>query len=1284
AISQFALASICSIALWDYERLILEHFPHIHKVKCIPHATETSFYEPGHTLTVVVPHLQSEYAINPFQPRVDKNTLDKITSVATSKGTFVKKLTPPPVDGLKSVTKELKLNTISPKVAELQKNLTYLGYQISETEFKMKTLGKTTTKALTTLQKANGIAITGHYDKATKKIVNRLIESANPSAVSTHRYRIRGSVRDQLWQRKNEMVIKIQELILEKEGDTVLGAKKVFLNGFFDIPYDAPVNPTNGQVKDNFHLVVKLFTAADQINPVATQKHFNVKEIHWVNFTGSSNPDGTPNYDGKYLGASQYEETGAALQKAIGNKSITELKETAGEKLISQISLQTGLSTDEIMCHVLASLVAKAVNIANPLSPELFYAFICQNLPPDLPGDLLRGTSDWETIAQLTELTSSGIAFLENAMQLQAIDNAVAQNLVSQKIKINRAAILQSLATLKTNFTLNKPILVGNGNLKSLLDISTVSNGDYDAVANVFIASKGINTNFWTSMKDLEAQVGAGAIADLTTTVEIANLAKNHTPTIEFIKNNTGPGKKFKIVSDVAKLDQAEIVSLINANGKKVPDNMPGNTVEEKVANFAAAIKTRSNFLHPAVSLVAATKKINPNAIPNINAVEQFIDEQKDLNFREDNIDKYIKVKSLHIDAPTKAAIKLTQRIQKLTTNPVAGSALLDERIHSSMQLYFMGNEKVKTLLSAKGVEDKHIHHLYESSKMQYMKILARITDFRREMYRDTPVSIISPTYTADEIQNALGDIPDLETLFGSLDYCECDHCKSLYGPAAYLTDMLRFLKTHLSTDPARTVKDILFYRRPDIGNIKLNCVNTNSSLPYIDLVCEILENNLIGNKNFVYQTTLSQKELRAIPENIQPAAYTELAGKDYPMNGSFNLWREEARTYLNYLRVPRYELMEAFQNKINPAAKTPDDSTIAAEYFKLSWKENDLITNSRPAAVDQTRYWGFDTNQNKMAVSLFMKRSKLTYYEVLELLMIGFVNDPAINRSTIERNLETCDTDKQSINNLTLAKFDLMHRFIRLWRKSGWKMWELDLLLRNPKIGNNLIDRDALIKLKLFKQLQEKLKLPFEILLAFYSDISREIRIKPDKQDVIIQPLYNNLFQNISITNPVDIKFKAIGNLTDKLQPVDLALPFNPLVLDATILLKLNPGGYNPVPTILSSLALSQADFDLIAGKTDKHLSIASLSTLLRYVYLAKGLKLSITDLLLLLTILNTNDPFADLQTTVTCLENLKQIKQSGLSILQLDYILNYRPDSSIGLRDETLAQLIDGLRRI
>ena len=51
------------------------------------------------------------------------------------------------------------------------------------------------------------------------------------------------------------------------------------------------------------------------------------------------------------------------------------------------------------------------------------------------------------------------------------------------------------------------------------------------------------------------------------------------------------------------------------------------------------------------------------------------------------------------------------------------------------------------------------------------------------------------PTMTLDaETQAKVATLPNLQTLFGSLDYCECSSCRSVYSPAAYFVDVLRFL----------------------------------------------------------------------------------------------------------------------------------------------------------------------------------------------------------------------------------------------------------------------------------------------------------------------------------------------------------------------------------------------------------------------------------------------------------------------------------------------------------
>ena len=72
------------ITPWDYERLLLENFPAVHRVKCIPHASETSWMAPGHLLIVAIPDLRNRNLPNLLQPKVDLDTLTQMTELAQS------------------------------------------------------------------------------------------------------------------------------------------------------------------------------------------------------------------------------------------------------------------------------------------------------------------------------------------------------------------------------------------------------------------------------------------------------------------------------------------------------------------------------------------------------------------------------------------------------------------------------------------------------------------------------------------------------------------------------------------------------------------------------------------------------------------------------------------------------------------------------------------------------------------------------------------------------------------------------------------------------------------------------------------------------------------------------------------------------------------------------------------------------------------------------------------------------------------------------------------------
>ena len=67
-----------AITIFDYERLILEQFPAIYKVKCINHTQNGNEFSPGYVRLIVVPYLRNKNAVDPLRPNAMVNTLREI------------------------------------------------------------------------------------------------------------------------------------------------------------------------------------------------------------------------------------------------------------------------------------------------------------------------------------------------------------------------------------------------------------------------------------------------------------------------------------------------------------------------------------------------------------------------------------------------------------------------------------------------------------------------------------------------------------------------------------------------------------------------------------------------------------------------------------------------------------------------------------------------------------------------------------------------------------------------------------------------------------------------------------------------------------------------------------------------------------------------------------------------------------------------------------------------------------------------------------------------------
>jgi hypothetical protein len=87
-----------SVTAWDLERLVLEAFPEVFKVKCLPHTDATGSFKAGEAALVIVPNLRRTAAINSLEPRPSAVLLEEIEErVAELTSPFAKLHAIPPV-----------------------------------------------------------------------------------------------------------------------------------------------------------------------------------------------------------------------------------------------------------------------------------------------------------------------------------------------------------------------------------------------------------------------------------------------------------------------------------------------------------------------------------------------------------------------------------------------------------------------------------------------------------------------------------------------------------------------------------------------------------------------------------------------------------------------------------------------------------------------------------------------------------------------------------------------------------------------------------------------------------------------------------------------------------------------------------------------------------------------------------------------------------------------------------------------------------------------------------
>jgi hypothetical protein len=507
----------------------------------------------------------------------------------------------------------------------------------------------------------------------------------------------------------------------------------------------------------------------------------------------------------------------------------------------------------------------------------------------------------------------------------------------------------------------------------------------------------------------------------------------------------------------------------------KVKDNLPGASDGAKVVQ--AEKLYRSLFQQePTAMLVNMVK--DPN-VPVLNDnvglhVSAILEAYPSFNIRATSVYELLKEEGTFKKIPVESQsaittqLKTLQRIVAISPVPKAVPALYNAKLHTALQIAEMPPAQFKKAMSEQGLDNQTLDQIHANA--QYARVRnEQALMALKEAGQKTGIAMIDRSLRTPGTDSALqkrkakaSDLKDMQItmvqepaeaaqmamlknnlswdlLFGDADFCECGECTSVYSATSYYVELLQYLRNNnLGKNVKADAKDIsgtplekLLDRRPDLGCLELTCENTNTILPYIDLVNEVMENYVAFKhlKPFNVKDETSS-ELLSEPQHTEYQAYCILKNAVYPFTLPYHQPIDAARIYLKYLETSRHQLIDIFRKDTTQADASHTalrndalDRAADAEFLHITKEEYviltkecfeskplmDIIKNKVHTATEYAeligvkpvcKYYGYETNTAMLGdqgltniKTEFLPRTGIDYTSLVDLLLTAYVN---------------------------------------------------------------------------------------------------------------------------------------------------------------------------------------------------------------------------------------------------------------------------------------------------
>ena len=492
--------------------------------------------------------------------------------------------------------------------------------------------------------------------------------------------------------------------------------------------------------------------------------------------------------------------------------------------------------------------VSARLEAAFKIPAPAFYAFLRQQVPAALPSPLLDASQNFTLIAPLVQRIGSLIFSLSAQVQTQTLTAAVALDLIGPQFTTQIPQLVSQLQALHTTDLLNQPYLVGNTTLAQLLDVAALPPAKQQTFAQALATNTQSMRNFWRTLGDGQHGFTAAEASAIERTLSIGAFVKNFVPLVQNLLQGFSSGT-YQTLPDLARLSLQDWVQLVSQTGPPPGIDAAGTATPAQV--FASVVYTRTTRAYPTAALsgrIAAGTFVPP---AQQRPLIQFFRNNPGLELIKDNIPAYL---ASHGDtafagisnedqAAVVANARSFQRVLRVAPDPDVAQTLLGLGIKSATQIATLGQQQFFLKATAAGLTRPEANQAFQAAAQRYANIVSLYTQFNRDSIGIWPKAMGQVPEPDEPVQEAIQLDPSLATLFGSQDYCATDDCTSILSPAAYLCDLLLWLRNH--QQGAQTALDVLDSRRPDIRHLLLNCPNTDTELPYIDLVNELLADKI-------------------------------------------------------------------------------------------------------------------------------------------------------------------------------------------------------------------------------------------------------------------------------------------------------------------------------------------------------------------------------------------------------------------------------------------------------